>query len=107
MRERERDSFTGLEILPNAFFSISPAAESSGKEVFVKVLSMGGGVMLNTAFSTIVGTQGDWFLYSNKLGPFTPGFFLLVVLETESLSAKGCKEGSLSLKNGVIVNLSV
>lgn len=31
-----------------------------------------------------------------------PGFYLLTVIETESLSERGCMEGSINLREGVI-----
>ena len=78
-----------------------PAAES-GEEAFVDTLSGSGGVGLGTGFAVTTGIQGKWLIISLSSDTAGPGFFLLTILETESLSAKGCKEGSVNLQNGVI-----
>ena len=103
--------FTCLEALSNPFFFFLfffflflawSAAESSGEEVFVETLSGDGGVELGTQFEVFPGFQGRWSVFSIAAEVVAPNFFLLTILETESLSAKGCKEGSVNLQNGVI-----
>ena len=86
------------------FFLASSATESSGEEAFVETLSGGGGVALGTQFGVITGPQGKWLIFSIVGEDVAPSFFLLTILETESLSAKGCKEGSVNLQNGVITD---
>ena len=79
----------------------------SGEEAFVETLSGGGGVE-SAGFSLSAGVQGRWVispLSDNNI--VAPGFFSLVVLETESVSAKRCKEGSVNLQNGVLFNPEV
>ena len=49
-----------------------------------------------------VASQGQWLIASLNGQGVAPGFYLLVVLDTESLSAKGCVDGSIKLQNGDI-----
>ena len=94
---------TCLETLLIAFLSSSTAAaESSGEDVFVETLSGGGGITVGTEISVTVGIEGKWLIFSLGGDFAKAGFLLLTILETESLSAKGCKEGSVTLKNGQI-----
>ena len=62
---------------------------------------------MGAQFSVLVGTQGKWLTTSFAGDIVAPSFFLLTILETESLSAKGCKEGSINLQKGVISDSSV
>ena len=74
----------------------------SGEEAFVEILSGGGGITLNTDFSVVTASQGQWLVFSLDAPAIAPGFYLLATLETESLSAKGCQDGSIKLVNGEI-----
>ena len=74
----------------------------SGEEVFVDTFSGNGGLGLTTNIEATAGINGKWLAFSLSSESVPPGFFLLTILETESLSAKGCKEGSVNLQNGVI-----
>ena len=73
----------------------------SGEEAFVEVLSGGGGVE-SLGFSLSSTPQGRWTFSPQSDASVAPGFFSLVALETESLAAKRCKEGSVNLQNGVL-----
>ena len=110
MREKESCllvyDFASLETRPNALLALS-AAESSGQEVFVETLSGSGGIVEGTQFFVGTGIQGKWLTISYAGEFVAPGFYLLTVLETESLSTKGCKEGSINLQNGEIYDPSV
>ena len=46
------------------------------------------------------GGQGQWSIMSLGGQDVAPGFYLLVILDTESLLAKGCVQGSIRLENG-------
>lgn len=92
-------------MFPNAFLGWS-AAESSGQEVVVNTLSGNGGITIGTQFTFTTEFQGKWVV-STFSGEAEAGFFLLTVLDTESLSAKGCEEGSVAFRNGLISNLIV
>ena len=95
-----------LIALLNAFLAPS-AAESSGEEVFVDTFSGDGGIAVGTQFSLINAIQGIWLSISIAGETVAPGFYLLTVLETESLSAKGCKKGSVNLQDGEISDSEV
>ena len=46
-------------------------------------------------------------VFSLSAQALAPGFYLLATLNTESLSAKGCKEGSVKLAQGQIFDSMV
>ena len=48
------------------------------------------------------GIEGKWLMISLSGQNIEPGFYLLTVIETESLSGKTCMEGSINLQKGVI-----
>ena len=85
----------------------SSAAELSGQEILVKTFSGNGGITVGTQFIVAISFLNDWTIASFASETVAPGFYLLTVLETESLSAKGCKEGSVKLQNGSIQNINV
>ena len=82
-------------------------AESSGEEVFLEPLSGGGGVKTDSNFVLLVGVEGKWVVFSLSAESIPPSFFLLTILETESVSAKGCKEGSVNLQNAIFAGVDV
>ena len=71
------------------------------------LVSGNGGIAVGTQFLTSTGTEGKWLTISIGGEFVAPGFFLVTVLKTESLSAKGCKEGSINLQKGVLAGLDV
>ena len=83
------------------------AAELSGQEILVQTFSGNGGIAVGTQFVVTFKFQNAWVIFSLDSETIAPGFYLLTVLETESLSAKGCKEGSVKLQNGSIQDLIV
>ena len=85
----------------------SSAAGSSGQEIFVETLSGDGGIAIGTQFTIADVPLNSWAILSLANETVAPGFYLLTVLETESLSAKGCKKGSVKLQNGSINNVEV
>ena len=68
------------------------------------LISGGGGVALNATFAAITGVSGKWVSFSPASDVIAPGFFVLTILNTESLSAKGCKQGSINLQGGTLAN---
>ena len=85
----------------------SSAAGSSGQEILVQTLSGDGGIAIGAQFIVSITVQNTWAIFSLASETVAPGFYLLTVLETESLSAKGCKEGSVNLQNGFIDDINV
>ena len=80
----------------------------SGEDVFIDVLSGGGGTIEELDFTLATGTfVGKWLAFSLAGQTIAPGFYLLTILETESQSARGCVEGSVNLQNGVISDVNV
>ena len=82
-------------------------AESSGEEVFLEPLSGDGGIKIDSTFLIAIGVEGKWLIFSLLAEKIPPSFFLLTILETESVSAKGCKEGSVNLQNGSFAGADV
>ena len=70
----------------------------------MEVISGGGGVTLNTTFEVTTGISGKWVSFSPASEAIAPSFFVLAILNTESLSAKGCKQGSINLQGGFLGN---
>ena len=85
----------------------SSAAESTGEEVVLEALSTSGGVAQGLEFELALGIGGQWTVISTLSKAAAPGFYLLTILETESISAKGCEVGSVNLRNGTIDNENV
>ena len=92
--------------LPHPSCSSSLAAES-GEQVPVELISGGGGVTASTTFAVSTGSSGKWLSLSLAGDTIAPGFFVLMILNTESLSAKGCKQGSVNLQGGFLSNPEV
>ena len=64
----------------------------------MKTFSGDGGVTLETDLLVYTASLGLWGIGPSPSGQLlAAGFYLLATLETESLSAKGCKEGSVKL----------
>ena len=101
-------------MMPRTFLSLSLLTPplrldrtESGEEAFVEILSGDGGITLGTDLSAFTASQGQWLVFSLDGQVVAPGFYLLVTLETESLSAKGCQDGGVKLVNGDISGLMV
>lgn len=70
-------------------------------------LSGGGGVTIDNDLKVSIEVEGSWLTISLTGELMEPGFYLLTILEMESLSAKGCAPESVNLQNAIIAGVKV